>query len=142
MAEAIHQLEHREGQQGCLQCVPLDSSGGVFSGYRGYWPFLNANGNYVDEKFSFLQLDEKRGNYKLLEQKLIDVLIKACNWDPKKTEDAIKIKNWKKPWKKGDAAGDLAKTLEEVVELFFLQGFPAKSLMLKRPLLFAYENIK
>jgi hypothetical protein len=61
-----------------------------------------------------LQLDEKRGNYKLQEQKLIDVLLKAQLMDPKSNPTAKMIKGWKRPGRKGDAAGDLAKVLEQV----------------------------
>ena len=59
-------------------------------------------------------MDEHRGNYKLLEQKLIDVLLKALNLDPKTDAIAKMIKAWKRPGKKGDAAGDLARTLYDV----------------------------
>jgi hypothetical protein len=61
-----------------------------------------------------LQLDEKRGNYKLQEQKAIEVMLKAHHMDPKTDSKAKMIKGWRRPGRKGDAAGDLARTLEMV----------------------------
>lgn len=58
-----------------------------------------------------MQLDNKRGNYKLLESNLINVLLKAAGID-KKSKEASTIRNWKRPGSK--SAGDFAAVLQEV----------------------------
>ncbi|EFN52891.1 hypothetical protein CHLNCDRAFT_138420 [Chlorella variabilis] len=59
---------------------------------------------------SAVLLDNKRGNYKLLESNLINVLLKAAGID-KKSKEASTIRNWKRPGSK--SAGDFAAVLQE-----------------------------
>lgn len=57
-------------------------------------------------------MDHKRGNYNLQEAKLADVCLKALSLD-KKSEEAARVRDWKRP-KKGSGAGDMAAILREV----------------------------
>jgi hypothetical protein len=58
-----------------------------------------------------LQLDRARGNYKLLESKLSEVMLRAAGMD-KKSREASVIEKWKRPGSK--AAGDFAAVLKDV----------------------------
>jgi hypothetical protein len=58
-----------------------------------------------------MQLDNKRGNYKLLEANLADVLLRAAGF-AKTSDEAKAVFNWKRPNSK--SAGDFATVLKDV----------------------------